>query len=82
MSGVILESFETTGMTLEHWRDSIEPEAQRVLMHGISDPELRAFTMKLIQNEIPETEWLEALGSMVAKRPPSMWRDSDEQIFY
>jgi len=34
-----------------------------------------------MDNSLPEPEWLESLGSLLATTPPSRWKDADEVIF-
>jgi len=77
----ILNSFGQRQGSLEAWRAKISPRAEQLILH-VTDPEFRAFVMKLTQEEMSETDWLEALGSMIVRRPPSRWRDQDEDSFY
>ncbi len=79
MSQAITEAFETD-LSLEKWRTSISASAETMLV-GLSDLELRAFSLKLVDDGSPETEWLEALGSMLVRCPPSRWKDRDELAF-
>jgi hypothetical protein len=80
MAAVILESFGETQTEFASWRQSLSERAETVIV-GVTNPELRAFTLKLIDNATQETAWLEALGSMVTRVPPSRWRDKDEIAF-
>lgn len=79
MAAAILESFRHEG-TLDSWRQSISGSAETVVV-GLGDPDFRAFCLKLIDTENPEPEWLEALGSLLARVPPSRWKDRDEVVF-
>ena len=79
MAKAITEAFETD-LPLEEWRASISASAETILM-GLSDQDLRAFSLKLVDSETGETEWLEALGSMLVRCPPSRWKDRDEHAF-
>ena len=79
MSKAITDAFETD-LSLEKWRTSFCTSAETVLV-GLSDQELRAFSLKLVDDVTPETEWLEALGSMLVRCPPSRWKDRDELAF-
>ncbi len=47
----------------------------------ISEPRLKAFCFRLIDTNLPESEWLESLGSFVCSKIPSSWTDIDEQRF-
>ncbi|GAA5481401.1 hypothetical protein [Haloferula sargassicola] len=79
MATAILESFRHEG-PLDSWRQSIAESAETVAM-GLGDPEFRAFCLKLTDAENPEAEWLEALGSLLTRCPPSRWKDRDEMVF-
>jgi len=35
----------------------------------------------LLDDNLPETEWLESLGSYLALKPPSKWHDAEEDLF-
>lgn len=80
VSQIILEKFEAERLTIEQWRSEIASSAETVLV-GVNEAELRSFCFKLADENSPEQEWLEALGSMIAHRPPSKWRDLDEGVF-
>lgn len=79
MSAAILKSFRHEG-PLEAWRLSISESAETVIV-GLGDADFRAFCLKLIDAENPEPEWLEALGSLLTRCPPSRWKDRDEIVF-
>lgn len=79
MAAAILESFRDEG-PLDSWRQSIAESAETVVV-GLGDPEFRAFCLKLTDAENPEAEWLEALGSLLTRCPPSRWKDRDEVVF-
>jgi hypothetical protein len=79
MSAVILAAFRFDGL-LADWRDSISGSAETVIV-GLGDPDFRAFCLKLTDAENPEPEWLESLGSLLTRCPPSRWKDRDELVF-
>ena len=79
MAAGIVESFRHEG-TLDQWRQSISGSAETVVV-GLGDPELRAFCLKLTDAENSEPEWLESLGSLLTRCPPSRWKDRDEIVF-
>jgi hypothetical protein len=79
MAAAILESFRHDG-PLDAWRQSIAGSAETVVV-GLGDPEFRAFCLKLTDAENPEPDWLEALGSLLTRCPPSRWKDRDEVVF-
>ena len=80
MSQLILKAFESSDASLEAWRSRIAPLAETVLV-GVADADLRAFCLKLHDGILPEGDWLEALGSMLARRPPTLWNDTQEEVF-
>lgn len=79
MSTAILDAFRHDG-PLDSWRQSISGSAETVAV-GLGDLDFRAFCLKLIDAENPEPEWLEALGSLLTRVPPSRWKDRDELVF-
>lgn len=79
MSTAILQAFQFAG-DLDEWRQSVSGSAETVLV-GLGDPEFRAFCLKLIMTESPQGEWLESLGSLLTRCPPSRWKDREELVF-
>jgi len=79
MSAQICEAFTFKG-TLDELRCSTAGSAETVLV-GLGDPEFRAFCLKWMDCETPEAEWLESLGSLLTRLPPSRWKDRDELVF-
>ncbi|MDQ8203339.1 hypothetical protein [Pelagicoccus sp. SDUM812003] len=79
MAKSITAAFAWKG-SFEDWRRSISEPAETVLV-GLSDTELRSFCFKLIDDVTSETEWLEALGSIITRCPPSRWKDRDKEAF-
>jgi hypothetical protein len=70
-----------------HWagpfpelRTALAERTEQVLL-AVTEPKLRAFCLRLIDNNLPESEWLESLGSYLALKPPSRWNDSEEEVF-
>lgn len=80
MAQAVLDAFGVKERAIQDWRVSISPRAETVVL-GIADADFRAFVLKLTQEEMGLGEWLEALGSMLVRRPPSRWRDQDESAF-
>ncbi|WP_038160123.1 hypothetical protein [Verrucomicrobium sp. BvORR106] len=79
MAELILDAFQAKG-PLEAWRSAIAGTAETLLV-GLGDPDFRAFCLKLGDAELDEPEWLESLGSLLTRRPPSRWNDRDEVVF-
>jgi hypothetical protein len=51
-----------------------------MLLH-VTESKLKTFCFRLFDAELGENEWLESLGSLLALRPPSKWRDADEDLY-
>ncbi len=79
LSQAILKCFGSDA-NLEEWRAETSGKAELVLQH-LADAELRSFCLKLHDDILPEKEWLESLGSLLTRRPPSRWGDRDEETF-
>jgi hypothetical protein len=79
MSDTIRQAFQFEG-SLQDFRETTSGSAETVLV-GLGDPDFRAFCLKLLDAETPEAEWLEALGSLLTRCPPSRWKDRDELVF-
>lgn len=80
MAEQILIIAARSNIDLTTWR-SEQAEVAEQLVVEVTDPELRAFCMKLIDDQSPETDWLEALGSFLTRCPPSKWTGKHETEF-
>lgn len=80
MAKSVTAAFDQSSKSLKLWRASIAERSELVVL-GVTDQDLRAFCLKLQDNETSDHDWLEALGSLLTLRPPSRWRDRDEQVF-
>ena len=76
----ILSAANASDLTLEQWRTEKAEVAEQLVVE-ITDPDLRAFCLKLIEDQSPEGDWLESLGSFLTRCPPSKWRDKHELEF-
>jgi hypothetical protein len=54
----------------------------RALVPALVEPELRAFVLRLADEKLDDTAWLESIASFVARKPPERWTDSDEEEFH
>jgi len=54
----------------------------RTLVPALVEPELRAFVLRLADEKLDDTAWLESLASFVARKPPERWTDPDEEEFH
>lgn len=72
-------AFDLPG-TFQQFRTTLAERAEQVLL-GVNEPKLRAFCLRLLDDHLPESEWLESLGSHLALKPPSKWHDAEEEAF-
>ncbi|MFZ4397465.1 MAG: hypothetical protein ACOYOU_17775, partial [Kiritimatiellia bacterium] len=75
----ICEAFGTSG-ALREVRREIAERGERVAL-GATEPGLRAFCLRIMDDALPEGEWLESVGSFLAKQPPTRWQDENEDEF-
>ena len=80
MAGAITAEFGCPGQPASQYRRKIAARAERLLVQ-VSENKLKAFAFRLIDMTLPEADWLESVGSVLALRPPSRWRDDDEDTF-
>jgi len=73
------EAFELPG-DFRQFRIILAERAKKVVL-GVTEPKLRAFCVRLMDENLTETDWLESLGSYLALKPPSKWNDPEEDIF-
>jgi hypothetical protein len=83
----LLEQMKTTMLRAFNLPEPFE-EAKKVLAETadgmlvvITEPQLKAFCLRLADTKLPETEWLESIGSIVCAKPPSKWLDRDVDLF-
>ena len=53
----------------------------RSLLVSATEPRLRSLCIQLIDENLGDTEWLEALASLACSKPPSKWLDRDQELF-
>jgi hypothetical protein len=75
----IREAFDLSG-SLRQSRTALGNRAQEILL-TVTEPKLRALCLRLMDDNLPESEWLESLGSYLALKPPSKWHDAEEEMF-
>ena len=72
-------AFELPG-SFQAFRTNLAQRAEQILLN-VTEPKLRAFCLRLIDDNLPEADWLESLGSYLALKPPSKWYDAEEDAF-
>lgn len=75
----IQEAFDRGG-PVGAFRVQLADRAERMLV-AVNEPRLKAFSMRLIDPNLPEAEWLESVASFVVSKPPAKWSDVDEETF-
>ena len=73
------EAFDLPG-DFQQFRTVLARHSEQVLI-GVSESKLRAFCLRLIDDNLLESDWLESIGSYLALKPPSKWHDSEEDLF-
>jgi hypothetical protein len=61
-------------------RKTVASSAQEIIV-AVTEPRLKAFCLRLSDEVLPESEWLESLGSLLCSKPPAKWLDRDEAAF-
>jgi hypothetical protein len=72
-------AFDLPG-TFQQFRTTLASRAEQIAL-GVNEPKLRAFCLRLMDDNLPESDWLESLGSYLALKPPSKWHDAEEDVF-
>ncbi len=79
MKHLLIKDFYTPDQESK-FRENLAMRA-RSIATKISEPRLKAFCLRLIDTNLPELEWLEALGSFICSKIPASWADIDERRF-
>jgi hypothetical protein len=48
---------------------------------ALVEPELKSFVLRLADGGLDDQAWLESIASLIARKPPERWVDSDEVEF-
>jgi hypothetical protein len=73
------EHFSLSG-SIEDSRNALTGRAQRVGVTA-TEPKFKAFCLRLTDDALSESDWLESIGSHLALKPPSKWHDGEEDLF-
>jgi hypothetical protein len=79
MKADVADAFEYSG-PFDRVRSQLADTTARVLA-GLSEPRLKGLCLRLVDRQLADEEWLEALGSFVCSKPPTKWLDIDAQQF-
>lgn len=72
-------AFDLPG-TFQQFRTALSTRSEQILL-TITEPKLRAFCLRLMDDSLPESDWLESVASYLALKPPSKWHDAEEEVF-
>lgn len=75
----IVTAFERPG-TFGEARKQLAQASLR-LLPTLSEPRLRGLCLRLADTNLPESEWLESMGSFICAKPPAKWLDLDTDQF-
>lgn len=56
-------------------------ERATAVLANVVEPRLKAFCIRLSDDDLSDAQWIESIGSFLASRPPSKWTDTDEGQF-
>lgn len=66
--------------TLSAQRVELLRRSERVKA-ALVEPELKSFVLRLADGGLDDQAWLESIASLIARKPPERWVDSDEVEF-
>ena len=73
------EHFTLSG-SIEEYRTALTERAESVCITA-TEPKFKAFCLRLMDDALSESDWLESIGSHLALKPPSKWHDAEEDVF-
>ena len=74
---VLFRAFSITG---SKGREVLRFHGRTVSEHAL-EPRLRAFIHHLIDEELEDVAWIEAIATMLVGKPPKTWNDSDRSRY-
>ena len=77
----LFTQFDLQDKQFKEAKTEISTRANAALV-GIVEPKLKSFALRLADNNLELSQWIESIGSNLALQPPTVWRDSDEDLFY
>lgn len=66
---------------LTEFRKSLATRSIAIAGH-IYDLDFKAFVLRLGDTVLSDTQWIESVATLVAKKSPERWRQTDEAIFF
>ena len=62
------------------FKKQLSQRAEKIAI-TITEPKQKAFCLRIMDDMLPENEWIESIGSFIASKPPENWNALDEDIF-
>jgi len=81
MSDALCKEFGCDDLVFSKARLQIARRAEKLLLQ-VTDNKLKSFAFRLFDENLPEPDWLNSVGSVLALRPPDKWKDEDEGKFH
>lgn len=79
MEAALVAAFDRPA-AFEEVRRALAAVAGKLLV-AVAEPRLKAFCFRLADTTLPESAWVESLGSLLCAKPPSKWIDLDLEFF-
>jgi hypothetical protein len=76
----ISAAFDVYG-TKAHGRAIISARATQLAV-AVTDPSIKAFSMRLCDTAHGDKEWIESIANLLARKSPERWTDGDETEFH
>ncbi len=76
----ILEAFNISPKMVSRYRSHLSERAEKVAI-TVTERKLKAFSLRLFDDSLPEPEWIESIASFLLAKPPEKWTDRDEYQF-
>jgi hypothetical protein len=80
MEAQLAREFGYTGQISSQFRRKLAERAESLLLR-VTESKLKAFAFRVFDELLPEPKWYESVGSLLALRPPSKWKDEDEDAY-
>ncbi|QSV45483.1 hypothetical protein [Geobacter benzoatilyticus] len=74
------DAFNSRG-DFDEFRSSLAIRSAAIADH-IYDLDFKAFVLRLGDSALPDTQWIESVATLVAKKSPERWRNTDEAVFF
>lgn len=76
----ILDTFNISEKRAADYRRDLSERAEKVAI-TVTERKLKAFSLRIYDDSLPESEWIESIASFLLSKPPQKWTDLDEDKF-